>query len=155
MIKVTLAVKPESDFLSWLEYCKKHYVKERIKSNEDEAVANESADKQFKELFPEDKPTEEQLVYDVRAGDEKVGTLWIGLRRGQDKSSWWIYSIEIDEQFRRRGYARETMRLAEETVREHGGKKLGLNVFGHNKAARQLYDSVGYGVIATTMEKDL
>jgi len=47
------------------------------------------------------------------------------------------------------------MVAAEDVVRRAGLSELGLNVFGFNEAARRLYDSLGYRVVATQMTKTL
>ena len=47
------------------------------------------------------------------------------------------------------------MLLAEHQARAHGATQLGLNVFGHNTVARQLYDSMGYELTAINMRKQL
>ena len=63
--------------------------------------------------------------------------------------------IEIRPEFRRRGYGRAVMLLAEEVARTHGAEYLGLNVFGHNPNARALYESLGYETQAVRMRKPL
>jgi len=66
-----------------------------------------------------------------------------------------VMDIEIREEFRRRGYGRATMLLAEEAARNHGATYLGLNVFGHNPNARALYESLGYESQSIRMRKPL
>jgi hypothetical protein len=46
------------------------------------------------------------------------------------------------------------MQAAEQYVTSHGGKRLGLNVFGPNTVARSLYESMDYQVLAVGMYKD-
>ena len=47
------------------------------------------------------------------------------------------------------------MLLAEDEARGHGATELGLNVFGSNRVARHLYDSLGYETTAVQMRKPL
>jgi ribosomal protein S18 acetylase RimI-like enzyme len=106
--------------------------------------------------FPEGRPLEGHFVWDVMVGDVCVGALWIGPHpQIPDGRSWWVYDIEIDEEHRRRGYARAALRRAEEEVRRLGGTTLGLNVFGFNSEARGLYESLGYEVHSVQMRKRL
>jgi ribosomal protein S18 acetylase RimI-like enzyme len=64
-----------------------------------------------------------------------------------------VYSIEIYEPFRGRGYGRQAMLLAEDEVREKGLSHIALNVFGGNEVARSLYLSLGYVETAVFMRK--
>ena len=63
-------------------------------------------------------------------------------------------SPSCDGAFRGKGYGRQTMQAAEQYVTSHGGKRLGLNVFGPNTVARRLYESMDYQVLAVGMYKD-
>ena len=47
------------------------------------------------------------------------------------------------------------MIAVESLVKEAGETEIGLNVFGFNEAARRLYDSLGYRVVATVMTKTI
>src|SRR5256885_13290165 len=51
-------------------------------------------------------------------------------------------SIEVDSQFRRRGYAMQAMLRLEDEARGMGLGSIGLHVFGHNTAARPLYEKL-------------
>ena len=73
---------------------------------------------------------------------------------GKVKSPW-IYDIELLESSRGKGYGRATMLAAELTVKEKGYSKLGLHVFGHNKVARGLYESLGFQTTNVIMSKEL
>ena len=66
-----------------------------------------------------------------------------------------IYNIVVDEPLRGRGYGREAMQQAEQEAKRHGLHALALNVFGHNKLARDLYLSLGYRETSIRMKKDL
>jgi ribosomal protein S18 acetylase RimI-like enzyme len=109
------------------------------------------------ELLPDGENTEQALV--LTALNEtgiSIGYLWIGLqRRGGAPGEAWIYDIELYEEFRGKGYGRALLLLAEQEVRKHGVKKLGLNVFGNNQVARNLYESAGYEITSMQMAKEL
>jgi len=57
-----------------------------------------------------------------------------------------LMDIEIKEQFRRRGYAREALALAENELAAKNYGMIVLNVFEFNKGAKTLYESCGYTV---------
>ncbi|HSO28244.1 MAG TPA: GNAT family N-acetyltransferase, partial [Anaerolineales bacterium] len=66
-----------------------------------------------------------------------------------------IYDFVIDEAYRRRGYGRLALLALEDKAREMGIDQIALHVFGHNHAARALYESVGYQVTNLQMAKAL
>jgi RimJ/RimL family protein N-acetyltransferase len=108
-------------------------------------------------LLPEGPATQDHFLYSVReeALSAEVGVLWISPRDSGVGRSLWIYDIIVYEQFRRRGYARRILKLAEDRARELGVARVELHVFGHNHAARALYKKTGYEVSSIVMVKQL
>jgi len=78
----------------------------------------------------------------------RVSSLWVHVEA--DKRRAFIYDLVIDAAWRGAGYGEATMRALEEELRPAGLTHIGLNVFGHNRVARALYDKLGYRVAATT-----
>ncbi|MFD3404347.1 GNAT family N-acetyltransferase [Kribbella sp. NPDC058693] len=116
---------------------------------EDEAL--KFAYDETKKLLPDGPATEHQLIWTAFSGDEPVGSLWISTRARVP----FIYGIEVDSNQRGKGYGRAIMLAGEEECRRLGHKQLDLNVFGDNKTAIGLYDSLGYAVISQQMRKEL
>jgi ribosomal protein S18 acetylase RimI-like enzyme len=85
---------------------------------------------------------------------EQVGQVWIALNRPGPGSAW-IFDIEISPGHRGRGYGRALLQAAEEQARQHGASAIGLNVFGANTVARNLYESSGYQATSLVMRKPL
>jgi len=85
---------------------------------------------------------------------EPVGVLWVG-PHPRKAGAGWVWDVEIDEAHRGRGHGRAAMLAAEEIARSEGWAELGLNVFGPNRRAKALYDSLGYEVVSTSMTKPL
>ena len=56
---------------------------------------------------------------------------------------------------RGKGYGRALLRAAERETARHGVRTIGLNVFGPNTVARNLYESAGYEVASLQMHKEL
>jgi GNAT superfamily N-acetyltransferase len=152
MATVELREKTDNDLRIWLATMFDDYRKDLIEAGNSSEEAERNIERNRSQLFVGDEPAEGQFIFDVLRGEEKVGTLWLGVRSGTD---WWIYDIVVDEEFRGTGLGRPTLRAAEEYVQAHGGTRLGLNVFGPNAVARHLYDAVGYVVVSTQMIKDL
>jgi GNAT superfamily N-acetyltransferase len=152
MSSVELREKSDDDLRSWLSGMWDIYRQDLIDAGNSPEDAEKNIERNRSQLFVGDDLADGQFIFDVVRDEEKVGTLWLGVRAGAD---WWIYDIVVDEEFRGTGLGRPTLRAAEEYVQAHGGTRLGLNVFGPNAVARHLYDAVGYVVVSTQMIKDL
>ncbi|MDN3905792.1 GNAT family N-acetyltransferase [Arthrobacter sp. YD2] len=74
-------------------------------------------------------------------------------RPRSSSDAWWVSDIEIHEDHRGKGYGRAAMQLAEVAAAEQGAATLGLNVFGYNTVARDLYESLGYETVSMQMRK--
>lgn len=114
--------------------------------------ALEFAREQNDNLLHDGPSTADHLLWTACHQDKPVGTLWIFTKPG---SAPYIYGIEVDGQHRGRGFGRSIMLAAEEECRRRGFTRLELNVFGDNKVAIALYDSLGYHVISQQMRKEL
>ena len=85
-----------------------------------------------------------------------IGHVWVALQRQPGSGSGaWIYDIEVEPQHRGKGFGRALLLAAEEETARHGISKIGLNVFGSNTTARNLYESAGYQIASTQMSKEL
>ena len=83
-----------------------------------------------------------------------VGTMWIGPHPIWSNGAY-VYDLRIDSRRRGEGLGRAAMRLAERVAIGAGYTELTLSVFAFNGAARALYDSLGYRVVASQMSKTL
>jgi ribosomal protein S18 acetylase RimI-like enzyme len=103
------------------------------------------------ELLPAglDSPGMEFHVAEV--GGEPVGDLWLST----GDAMAFVYNIEVRPDQRRRGYGSAIMNEAARHCGELGHPVLGLNVFGHNRNARALYDKLGYQVTHDYLALDL
>jgi ribosomal protein S18 acetylase RimI-like enzyme len=147
---------PEEQFASWVADAGRRYAESREEAGDTREQARAHAERSMDTYFPEGRPLDGHFVFQVLADGETVGALWIGPHpQHPDGRAWWVYTLDIGEQFRRHGYARAAMELAEKEIRKLGGTSLGLNVFGGNTAARLLYESLGYRVTALQLRKTL
>ena len=97
-----------------------------------------------------------QLFFRLIAGEQPVGWLWLAVPfPGGDPVMAWVNYVQVDGEFRGRGYGRQAMLLAEQEAAARGMTSVGLNVLGNNTLARGLYDSLGYQVTAQQMKKVL
>lgn len=138
---------------SIVDYAEANVVSGRWSAEEAQKAARE----QFEVLLPEGLMTPANLLKMAEKADGTVvGYVWINLDyRPGTNSGAYIYDIEIHEEFRGQGLGRALLQAAEETARDHGVLKMGLNVFGQNAVARKLYESSGYETVAIQMKKTL
>ena len=118
--------------------------------------AEQKAESDWSRLLPNGAvgPGHHLFAVEEDESGERVGSLWIAERSSDfEGTAAFVYSIEIDEAFRGRGYGKHAMLLAEDEVRGRGLSHIALNVFGGNEIARSLYRSLGYMETAVFMRK--
>jgi ribosomal protein S18 acetylase RimI-like enzyme len=81
--------------------------------------------------------------------------LWFAVRNRVNARSAFVYDVRIDEQFQRRGYATQAFEALEVLARDMGIATIGLHVFGHNTAARALYEKLGFVTTNVLMSKNI
>jgi GNAT superfamily N-acetyltransferase len=145
----------DSEISAFAQRQQGHYIADRVAAGETPDHAREHADGEWQRYFPAGRAADGHRLYHLQDGDEQVGLLWLGPSPDGKPGADWIYYVEVDQAVRGRGYGRAAMLLAEQDAREHGASELGLNVFGPNKVARRLYESVGYEATAINMVKRL
>jgi ribosomal protein S18 acetylase RimI-like enzyme len=118
--------------------------------------AEKKAENDWARLLPNGQVSQGHYLFAVEDEEtgERVGDLWLAERSSDfEGTAAFVYSIEIYEPFRGRGYGREAMLMAEDEVRAKGLSHIALNVFGGNDVARSLYRSLGYVETAVFMRK--
>lgn len=146
------ALREYHEELSW------DYAQDKVRAGVWSAEEAEGrAARELDELLPEGTATKGHFLYKVR--DESiqatVGNLWLAVLDSSVGRSVWVYDILIHKEFRRQGYGAITLGLLEEKAREMGAGSVGLHVFGHNDAARALYEKTGYETTSIVMSKRL
>ncbi len=105
-------------------------------------------------LDPENDPNHEIFIVEDEK-EERVGLIWIANRepfwRFKEQHVW-IYNLHLNPNFRGKGLARKLMIKAEEWAKEQEISVLGLHVIDNNRAARKLYESLNYKLVATHNE---
>jgi len=116
------------------------------------AEAEQKATSDHAALLPEGRPLEGHHLFVVEDEHEAaIGHLWYAER----DPDVFLYSVELDENARGRGYGREAMQAFEALARDRGAAGIWLNVFGGNDVARALYRSLGYAEASVHMSKRL
>ena len=104
---------------------------------------------------PDDQP--DNLLLTAELDDSTpVGLTWLALARpGGVPDTAWIFDIRLYPEHRGKGLGRRLLAAIEQEAARHGSRQIELNVFGFNQAARHLYESTGYSVVAQQMRKPL
>ena len=143
-------------FREYRERLVRDYAADKVRAGvwpEDEAEDRSS--RELDGLLPDGPLTRDHYLYSVTEESDRteVGYLWISPRDSGAGRALWIYDIVVHEEYRRRGYAEHILHLAEDRARELGASRIELHVFGHNEAARALYEKMGYTPTDITMAK--
>jgi GNAT superfamily N-acetyltransferase len=84
-----------------------------------------------------------------------VGGAWLGPNAAESPTTAWLFEILLDEDVRGQGHGRALLAAIETAALAAGYTSVGLNVFGDNRVARQLYETAGYDVRAMQLTKSL
>ena len=154
-----IQLKPmsEEDFNAYLEVAIVDYAQEHVTGGRWTAEeAPTAAQAEYKQILPNGLTTENHYFYNITVKEESqpVGILWFAVRN-QGGLKAFIYDVLINESFRRRGYASQAFLIVEDKVRQMGLNTIALHVFGHNHAARALYQKLGYAETNVMMSKTI
>ncbi|HXN92242.1 MAG TPA: GNAT family N-acetyltransferase [Candidatus Sulfotelmatobacter sp.] len=157
METINLEPMTQEQYEAWLPGEVADYAHEHVLTGRwSEAEALQLSRDEHEKLLPQGLATPDNHLWSiVRSSDrEPVGMLWMGVVHKPSRRAF-IYNIEIYPQFRRHGYAMQAMLRLEEEARGLGLDAIGLHVFGHNTAARPLYEKLGYVPTNINMTKGL
>ena len=146
----------ESEYQLYLANLYTGYADEQVKAGSWPANnAIELAKAEVKEMLPDGLASKNNFLYSLIAPDESspVGVLWILIRERNKQKEAFIADIVIYDAYRHRGYGAQALKALDEVVRGMGIHRLRLQVFGHNLAARDLYEKSGYEMVNIYMEK--
>ncbi len=123
----------------------------------DNTGALERSRREHKRLLSDGLATRNHYFYTIRNEEGAVvGMIWMTVDlSSQQKPFGFVYNLEIDEPYRRKGYATQAMSELEKVAKGFGLKQLQLHVFAHNQAARALYGKLGYALSSMNMLKEL
>lgn len=142
------------DFSHYRHRAAENYAAENVRAGRVKPeLAVEEAERTFRALLPNGVGTRDHLIYNACDGDERIGIVWLSLRRSEGMI--WIYDLIVHEEHRRRGYGMKILRAVEERAREIGADRISLHVFGHNPGARNLYERAEYETTSVVMTRHL
>lgn len=151
IMTITLKIMSSDEFQEYLDYAIENFAYEQVKSgNWKKSDAINKAREEHKRLLPDGANTKNHYLFTIRDGDLKVGMVWLAKK---DDNKGFIYDINIWKSNQGKGYGKQAMKKVEIIAKEIGMKMIGLNVFGHNKVAKELYENLGYIETNIKMEK--
>jgi ribosomal protein S18 acetylase RimI-like enzyme len=146
----------EAEFQAFLADSVPEYASEKVRAgNWTPEEAMERSRKDHATLLPDGLASPNQHLYTIELAGSPVGRLWLCVDPQSAGGAGFIYDLRVDEPFRRQGIAAEAMRLLEKEGRSLGVRSLALHVFGYNRAARALYEKLGYEITNINMSKSL
>ncbi len=157
-IMVQLIPMTENEFKDYLRSSVEEYAQEHVRvGNWDPTEALQKSEREFQQLLPQGVQSKDQHLFSIvdDATGAKVGILWFAVQYKASRPYAFVYDFQIYEEFRRKGYGRQSFVELEGKVKELGLDSISLHVFGHNQPAIDLYKKVGYEVTNMHMTKKL
>lgn len=136
----------DNEFDRYMEWSILDFSKDLVKAGRcNEDVAYERSKAEFDEMLPQGKNTVNNFIYVmVNTKNEDVGFIWY--KKCFDNEAF-ICDFLILEEFRKKGYGKQTLLLIENEAKEKKISRIALNVFKFNLEAMSLYNYLGYKML--------
>ena len=150
---VRLEALQQDDFERFLDREVRGYAEDHVRNgNWPEEGALERSRKEFEFYLPDGIHTQDQYLWSlVDSSNSKIGILWVQVK---DHKAF-IFDFVIDEEFRGKGFGKQSLAAMDETLKSMGAESVGLHVFGDNIIAQELYKKAGYQITDIQMKKTL
>lgn len=155
---VELIPMTENEYQIYMEQSIREYAQEHVRAGQwSEEEALHQAEQELHKTLPQGLHSPDHYLYMIvdEQLEKRVGVLWFALRAQASKPQVFVYDVMIFEQFRRHGYATQAFQLLEERAQFLNATSICLHVFGHNFAAREMYEKLGYVTTNILMLKRL
>ena len=155
---VRLEPMTETEYQEYIAEGIPQYAQEHVKAGRWSAEeALQRATEEFDEILPDGLQTKNQYFFSIvdEQAATKVGMLWFAVRNRGQKPIAYIFDVIVAENYRHRGYGEQAFRELETKVQDLGIQTISLHVFGHNHAARAMYEKLGYILTNIQMSKTL
>ncbi len=155
---MTTQLRPmlEDEFHSYIDHLVEDYAKDNVEAGYwQEGEALERSRKETGNLLPQGVKTPSHYLYVIEDNSLAVGVIWMRVDPKAAVKGGFIFDLEINQQYRGKGFGKKAMLLIEEKAKEFGLRQIELHVFAKNKVARKLYGGLGYQVTSLNMTKKL
>jgi len=143
-----LELKPMNQdiYNHYITYSKNNYAQEITKAR---GISIEEAmqitNKEYDTLLPDGLQSKNQYLYTIENNEnENIGIMWFSSQSNHGDNELFLCDVEVNKEYRGKGYGRESMDLLESKVKEFNMHTISLHVFLHNKIAYSLYNKIGY-----------
>ena len=155
---IQLVPMTEDDFVVFMKISMPNHIQDMVRAGEWRAEnAEENMQKLLSQVLPGGLVTPNHSFFRIEDVEvnRQVGGLWYVLTKAGEDVGIFVLDIQIDPNYRRRGYGTQAFLAMEEQARGLGAGAITLNVFKHNTAARAMYEKLGYLGESETMMKML
>ena len=146
-MRIELRKMDQQEYDAFYERSFNHHVQELI---DEEHMSCEEAEKEttneLAEMLPEGMDTKDNFLMSIHRSEDNawIGFIWTLHEMTEGVKQSFICDFEIYEDYRRNGYATETLELMEKEAKTAGCAESVLFVTNHNEAANRLYEKCGY-----------
>ena len=109
--------------------------------------AGREAEEELAGMLPDGLNTGNNFLMSIVNGDEIVGFIWTLHEETNGKKQCFLCDFAIWEEYRRKGYAAQALRLMEREAIHAGCQECVLYVADRNLAARALYEKCSYKLL--------
>jgi ribosomal protein S18 acetylase RimI-like enzyme len=142
-------MRPDAEFEAWLAREVAGYAADIADSGSGPAgAAATEAARSYSTYLSDGLDTPANAIWVIEADGRPVADIW--LKYGFEPDLTYVFGVGVRPEFRGQGYGRAAMLIGEEQARVVGDHYVGLNVFGHNHVAINLYSSLGYQFVDST-----
>jgi GNAT superfamily N-acetyltransferase len=106
-------------------------------------------------LLPKGMTSDGHHFFVMDENGAAAGYLWVNIDASGSKPQAFIYDIEVRDNYRRRGFARQSLIDLEAWCAGRGVVQMSLHVFSFNTGAISLYEQAGYRTTDLVMSKNL
>lgn len=148
---VKLEPMHQEDFERFLERAVRDYAEDHVRNGNWSAEgALEKSKNEFEHYLPEGIQSPNQYLWSIiNEENDKIGVLWVQVKEGKA----FIFDFVIDEEFRGKGYGKQSLAAMDETLKSMGAESVALHVFGDNVSAQALYRKAGFEITGIHMKK--
>jgi uncharacterized protein (DUF952 family)/RimJ/RimL family protein N-acetyltransferase len=133
------------------------HVSELVLAGAAPAEAEEEARRGFAPLTSAEPIAPDHRLFTLldRVTGKPAGTIWYRVMDRAGGRMVYLCDLFLDPAFRGRGFGGEAMAFVEAEARRLGARSIALHVFGHNTAARALYERCGFRPTSLVLRREL
>ena len=147
----------QSEYVAWRAEVIPAYAADKVAAGQwSEAESLDLSGKEYDELLPEGLATRDNFLFTiVDLQSVPVGVLWFAVKTRFGARIAYVFDVSIAPARQREGHAHRALLAVEGKARGLDLAGIALHVFGHNRAARALYDKLGFQPTSISLFKQL